>query len=355
MVFSMMTNARPAARGFSLIELVVASAITAVLIGTIGSVIIVASRAIPEERSSLSTATEGSAALRVIADDLRQAVSVSAVTPSSITVVVADRDQDGIDESIEYAWSGTAGAPLTRRLNTETPEAVLGSAADFAVSAEVATSSVISEGPAAEGAERLLFSQDHTTGTTATVRLTTPVAMYILPELPANATGWRLTRIRLRASGEIAGRSTALTAHRADANRRPMLAVLWTQDITSTGGSASAWRSVTYTSMPVLGRTDGVVLALRTASSSGSTDVMLSDVVLSAHCGLLRSSNSGLSWNFHKLSSFPIEVYGRVTAPTALTEPLTRCEAVVLRVTPSAPGARAVELTVALPATPVVQ
>jgi prepilin-type N-terminal cleavage/methylation domain-containing protein len=45
--------------------------------------------------------------------ELRQAVSITAASGTGLTFT-ADTDGDGVDETIQYAWSGSAGAPLNR-------------------------------------------------------------------------------------------------------------------------------------------------------------------------------------------------------------------------------------------------
>ena len=45
--------------------------------------------------------------------ELQQAISVTAATATSVTFTV-DLNSDGVSETIQYTWSGTAGAPLNR-------------------------------------------------------------------------------------------------------------------------------------------------------------------------------------------------------------------------------------------------
>ena len=54
-----------------------------------------------------------------LAGELRQATSVTSAQQTSLTFTV-DTDSDGVDETIQYTWSGTSGQPLNRVVATVT-------------------------------------------------------------------------------------------------------------------------------------------------------------------------------------------------------------------------------------------
>ena len=81
-------------RGFTLVELVVSVSIISVLVGAMGSVILIAGRTV-----ELSAATGNSAPVDVVARisaDLQIALSISERTATAVTLIVPDRDGDGV-------------------------------------------------------------------------------------------------------------------------------------------------------------------------------------------------------------------------------------------------------------------
>jgi hypothetical protein len=72
-----------------------------------------------------SDSTSGTAAVtrnahQVVAQmtaELQFARTIPANSTNSITVTVPDQDGDTVAETITWSWSGTIGAPLTRRFN----------------------------------------------------------------------------------------------------------------------------------------------------------------------------------------------------------------------------------------------
>jgi hypothetical protein len=56
---------------------------------------------------------EGGRALIRIAQELREATSVTSAQQTSLSTTV-DTDDNGVDEAVQYAWSGTPATPLNR-------------------------------------------------------------------------------------------------------------------------------------------------------------------------------------------------------------------------------------------------
>ncbi len=91
------TNSR---RGFSLVEMLVSLGIAAVLLLSMGSVMVLASRAVPETDNRAARSIEAARALELIADDLAYAEAVSVST--GVAFMVADRTGDGEPELIRF-------------------------------------------------------------------------------------------------------------------------------------------------------------------------------------------------------------------------------------------------------------
>ncbi|MCA9249052.1 MAG: hypothetical protein KDA42_18145, partial [Planctomycetales bacterium] len=108
-------------RGYTLAELLVASASASVLLVGIGSTLYVASQSLDESASPMRRETQASEVLADLMVDLKLALNFSERTPTALTFTVPDRDGDGLSETIRYAWSGTAGDPLTYAYNNSSP------------------------------------------------------------------------------------------------------------------------------------------------------------------------------------------------------------------------------------------
>ncbi|MBU6413481.1 MAG: prepilin-type N-terminal cleavage/methylation domain-containing protein [Planctomycetes bacterium] len=122
-----MNQGRATCRGFTLIEVLVSTAIATILFGAIGSCIMIASKAYPSQNSPLARAVEAAQAAEFMSADLRYAKTVVSGSAKSLVFTVADRTGDNVDEVIGYMWSGTAGDPLQRLFNSAATENVVDS------------------------------------------------------------------------------------------------------------------------------------------------------------------------------------------------------------------------------------
>lgn len=115
------TTDRLRLRGFTLLELVIASSLSALLIAGLASSIHIASQSLDVATGSLANSRIARQALSQIHDDLQSAVGILAISGVSIHLSVPDRDGDGDTESILYSWGGSAGDPLTRAIDYSDP------------------------------------------------------------------------------------------------------------------------------------------------------------------------------------------------------------------------------------------
>lgn len=117
--------------GFSLLEMIVASASATVLIAGLSSSIFVASRAFDDSDGTITRNLDASFVADEILTDLQLATSYTQRSATAVEFKVPDRDGDGNHETIRYAWSGSAGDPLTKEINASAPEAILDNIADL--------------------------------------------------------------------------------------------------------------------------------------------------------------------------------------------------------------------------------
>jgi len=99
------------------LELVVSVAVSAILLGGIMSTVAVTIRATDEGQGPWRGISQGRTAIDDVAGELAHAKSFTDRSAHAVEFTVADRDGDLVDETIRYAWSGTAADPLTRQYN----------------------------------------------------------------------------------------------------------------------------------------------------------------------------------------------------------------------------------------------
>lgn len=188
---------RPHPRAFTLTELVLAAAVTAILLLASQAAIVIAAKAVPDGRGRASAAVAAGAALDQFAADASDALLVFQAADRHFEFLVPDRNGDGEKERIAYRWSGVRDEPLTRAVNGGTPAVVADGVISlkFVYDAETHTQPM----PDSEAAESLLSSYWTTSSEEVTVHSTRSVGQFFRPSLPANAIEWRITRIAFRA------------------------------------------------------------------------------------------------------------------------------------------------------------
>lgn len=112
------------AKGFTLVELLMAIAIMAVLLMGMSASIVIASRAVGDGVDVVGRAVRTSDILGEIASDISSAEALTNRTDSSVMLTVADRDGDGVSDTIRYWWTGSGDGRLMRQLN-DGPEVTL--------------------------------------------------------------------------------------------------------------------------------------------------------------------------------------------------------------------------------------
>ncbi|NNM24500.1 MAG: prepilin-type N-terminal cleavage/methylation domain-containing protein [Phycisphaerales bacterium] len=120
-------RASRARHGFTLIELILATGITTLLVGGLASAILLATRSIDTGVSPVADTRSANDTLDWIETDLAFATTAE-TSPHELALTVPDRnDADLLPETIVYRWSGIPGDPLLRRYNAD-PEVTIASA-----------------------------------------------------------------------------------------------------------------------------------------------------------------------------------------------------------------------------------
>jgi prepilin-type N-terminal cleavage/methylation domain-containing protein len=111
-------------RGFTLIELVMGLAVTAVLMGAMVASVAIASRSIDPGAGPAGRTVQGAGVLEQIEADLALALGFTEQTAAAATFTVPDRNGDGAPETVRYCWMGLADGRLMKQVNAGTPAAI---------------------------------------------------------------------------------------------------------------------------------------------------------------------------------------------------------------------------------------
>jgi prepilin-type N-terminal cleavage/methylation domain-containing protein len=262
---------RSAARGMTLIEMAVASAILGVVLVAIGSVMVMAARMTSSPASAEVRTNAVSSAIGVIASDLSRATGVLSADARSIRFTATDRGGDGVDDEITISWDGEKLSDLTRRVNSDPPVTLAESVEDFSLSYVAGSVAATSTGPSAEGAEEVMYVDDApTNGTPFQLNAGAWASLVITPELPTDATAWRLTRARvsLRSWGTTLG-TVAVSVIGVSLSPFNFGATLATASRAESEFATSfGWHEFAWPSMATLAPGQSVAIRIRRRSSS---------------------------------------------------------------------------------------
>ncbi len=209
--------------GFTLAELLVSVVSMAVLMVGIGSAILLATHSIDDGQTPSARTHQAAAAADRIIQDVGCALTVSEASSTALTFTVADRDSDEQAETIRYAWSGTAGDPLTVQYNGGTIIELVQDVYEFDLGYTVRSITETVEDPGS-GEVRLSCFYDWTEmGITADPD---PKAVwtseYFMAEIPAEATQLTITRVKLKLrQGPIPSESRIIAIHEAVGGANP--------------------------------------------------------------------------------------------------------------------------------------
>lgn len=103
--------------GYTLIEMIVASTASAVLMAGLAGSVVISSQAFDSSDGDVNRAISVGNIADEIMTDMRYATRFQERTATAVSFSVPDRDGDGSEETLRFAWSGTAGDPLTKEYN----------------------------------------------------------------------------------------------------------------------------------------------------------------------------------------------------------------------------------------------
>ena len=302
--------------GFTLIEMVVSLAVFAVLIGAMGSAIILSTHAMPTRGSDAGRTLAASETLQQMADELRGALYLTEAEPTAVAFILLDADGDGHPEAVRYAWAGVAGQSLTRQLNGGEPVAVLQSIDGLALS--YASVDTVREFPGARiESEELLMSRA-TSGDSKTefsVKDTDWIGIRVKPNPPADVVEWRITRTLWSAASR--GKTDGVSRYRVVPfnNNRPVDSTLdSTLQLESSLPTSPGWVEVAFDrGGPFLPGEAAAVIVTREDDGSGhSVNIDYFDKNASP-VNLHSTNDAGNSWTVESDRAVLHYAYGRYT------------------------------------------
>ncbi len=116
-----------------MVELLVASSVTTILMLALGGALHLMTRGAASLETTTQLCADAAVAVTRVRQDLGQALAVTELTPTRITISHPDITGDGLDDTVSYSWDGSTGSSLTRSVNGQNPVAMADGVADWAV------------------------------------------------------------------------------------------------------------------------------------------------------------------------------------------------------------------------------
>jgi hypothetical protein len=298
-------------------ELVAATVASGFLLAGLASVMLIGQQVAYTPTAAMRR-TEAADVVNQIAEELRYATLIIQQTPQILEFVVSDRNSDGTAEKIRYAWSGTAGDPLYKTINSGTAIQLLDGVEAFTITLlqDSTTTTLTTTTDSAE----VLLSGSASVGANREINASNYLAQQInpatFPSIPANAMSWNATRVETYARDRDAGNTLYVQLRSAaDPNDGPTSSVLAQASFTSATLSDNfAWGNVAIFSGGVrdldFHRRYTIVWA-----GSGAGDAARLTYLDGASGGVLDSSDGGATWTYTGVRQTSYRLYGTYTTP----------------------------------------
>ena len=291
------------------------------------SVVLMASKALPDRSSGPSATAAAATAVDQLSYDLNFASTMSITSPNDIEFLVQDRDGNGMADKIRYTWSGNAGDPLNRYYSPGSPSAgtyaygpampVLPNVQEFAlVYDKRATSCAVTNGTSAE---MLLASYDSDSNLAdSTVTGTNYIGQYFFPTPPSGAATWSVTRVKFKARANGFPNGVISYQMRSASAGLPTSTVLDAGTLAENRfNSIYTWQQVNFANVASISPSNGLCFLLMLNANSPAGDVQYQSAAApNYNSNMLTSVGSSTAWTAPANQSMCYQVYGTVTAPT---------------------------------------
>jgi hypothetical protein len=330
---------RAALRSFTLVELVVSSAVAGLLMLGLASAVMLVGRAIPDEASTPSSVSSAASVVDALARDLQYAQSVIERGNWAVEFTVPDRTADKSPETIRYEWDGKPGSPLIWTYNGKSAElAPTVVSLTFTPEIETVTTSE-QRTTTTTGSETLLASFTGWSGISSTAtdyRITATrwiANVTSLSGAPNGTTSIQFTRARFRMRDASASTSVTVGLYEtAGASAATPAFLSLGTPITFAPGALSYWFystvEVAFTGSATTAPGRQIALLTKGDATQPRVQYLYSTAAPADASVMLFTSDSGGSWtpsvsqlNYHGM---PFELYGICTVETTQTVDVTR-------------------------------
>ena len=331
---------RPSRSAITLLELLIGVAVSGLLVVSLGSALMIATRSIRPEESSAVT-LDAARSLRMLQEDLRFATRVIDRTSGSIRILTTDANKDGSSDVVNYSWTGIAGSDLFRSVNGATATSVCPSVTDFNIAMATRGETQWIPAPPVPGSAVLLDDQTSSTGLDwESVGYFDAYGQVIRPStfhsttLTANDE-WQITRVEYFAlkTGWTSGSSYRFEMDKATTDGLPTHESLFTATLDPNEMSlAGSWKVISMTGLPWLDADQGV--SMNFTYQSGTNLLLLPIARASTLQGFTATDESSPEWLRPALGrSLMFRIYGRIRTKTHLDqqEPARRFQLADLR------------------------
>jgi len=309
---------RASLSGHTLLELVVATSASAVLLAGLGTVMMIG-RQVAYAPVASASRTEAAEVINQIAAELRYATHImQQQTPHTLEFVIADRDNDGTSEKLLYQWSGIPGDPLYRTNNGDV-SVVLESADEFLVSFQQ-KSQVTTLTTTIDTVETVLASNANITSTSDySIDVTNHLAQLIDPTgftgVPAGTLWWNATKVDFYGSDDGPANETLRVQVRPAGAPRELVPanVLAQVDIPEAViNNTKPWNSAAFTA-PARGLGFHRKYMVVWSQPSGGGKALKLHCNTSTSSGVYQTSNGGASWSYLPNWGIYYRLYGTYT------------------------------------------
>lgn len=305
-------------RGLSLVELLVAMAMSATVLGGAVAAIGLSGRTFQSAANGIRSggAIDG---LAQMSSDVQIALSITERTATATTFWVPDRTGDGAPEQIRYAWSGTIGDPITYSMNGSTPVAIIPAvdsvSFEYLVSSVQGQATFVTSGPPPVTEENVF--ERAFSGTPASVHTVTSsasVAAIVQPTLPAGGSTFRITRVLIPMQKPDSGQNINVAVHRVNgitAVPQPTALALTTirqQDLPASYADVE----VVFESDAIFDDGDHVAIVVSSASSQASAEVPLEASPQFLTDGWIATTNVLGIWGVNATRDMPIVIHAEI-------------------------------------------
>ncbi|EMI22062.1 hypothetical protein RMSM_01009 [Rhodopirellula maiorica SM1] len=299
-------------RGMLLMELVVALLVSSIIIAGLHASLAISVRSIPDSDGSTASALRGTRIADQLATELETAVHITERSATTIGFTVPDRDGDGWDERIRYAWTGVPGGPLTRQYNESTPLTIAEDVDQFNLTPSF--ESVAETYPSVgveDASESLLIDYSATTDPADNeIKSDDWVGQHFALTLPAGAYAWRPTRVQVvarKASFSFFYRTIRAQMLDATINLTPN-GSSYEQNTMYVLLSDYAWYQAEFDKLDPHASGSALCLVLDRNQSNSGVDLRSTR----AASGLLKSGNGGTTWSYDNGKSLVSRLYGKL-------------------------------------------